>query len=247
MTLAAFFHDAVYDPQRRDNEEQSAALAERVLERAGLAAGARRRTVGDLVRATAAPRGDRPTPDRAVLLDADLAVLGSEPAAYQAYVTGVRAEYAHVDDEAWRPAAARCSRACSTGRRSTPRPPAGTAGRRGPAPTWPPSWRRWADVSERATRAADADRDQRERRRAAAVTADDRRRSEASRSARRPDEHGTPVYRCSAATCQGVGFVVDWTPWLSPPWRRCGHVPAEVARRTSRRSSSRASRPRPTS
>jgi predicted metal-dependent HD superfamily phosphohydrolase len=37
-----------------------------------------------------------------VLIDADLAVLGSEPAAYQAYVTGVRAEYASVDDAAWR-------------------------------------------------------------------------------------------------------------------------------------------------
>ena len=36
-----------------------------------------------------------------MLLDADLAVLGSEPSAYQAYVTGVRVEYAHVDSEAW--------------------------------------------------------------------------------------------------------------------------------------------------
>ena len=57
--------------------------------------------VGDLVRATEhhEPTAD---PDRAVLLDADLAVLGSEPAAYQAYVTGVRAEYGHLDDERWR-------------------------------------------------------------------------------------------------------------------------------------------------
>ena len=37
-----------------------------------------------------------------MLLDADLAVLGAEPAAYQAYVTGVRAEYAHVPPDAWR-------------------------------------------------------------------------------------------------------------------------------------------------
>jgi predicted metal-dependent HD superfamily phosphohydrolase len=36
-----------------------------------------------------------------VLIDADLAVLGTEPAAYQAYLTGVRAEYGHVDDAAW--------------------------------------------------------------------------------------------------------------------------------------------------
>jgi len=39
--------------------------------------------------------------DTTLLLDADLAILGAEPAAYQSYVNGVRAEYAHVDDEAW--------------------------------------------------------------------------------------------------------------------------------------------------
>ena len=48
--------------------------------------------------AHAAPDGA----DTAVLLDADLAVLGAEPAAYQAYVNGVRAEYAHVAPAAWR-------------------------------------------------------------------------------------------------------------------------------------------------
>jgi predicted metal-dependent HD superfamily phosphohydrolase len=100
VVAAAFFHDAVYRPGASDNEHQSAALAERVLADLGWAAD-RCREVGALVRATEGHEsgGD---PDRSVLLDADLAVLGSEPAAYQAYVTGVRAEYAGVDDTAWR-------------------------------------------------------------------------------------------------------------------------------------------------
>ena len=57
--------------------------------------------VARLIRATA---GHEPTEhvDEAVLLDADLAVLGSDPAAYQAYLTGVRAEYGQLDDEQWR-------------------------------------------------------------------------------------------------------------------------------------------------
>ena len=38
----------------------------------------------------------------AVLLDADLAVLAAEPAVYEAYARGVRAEYGHVPDDAWR-------------------------------------------------------------------------------------------------------------------------------------------------
>jgi predicted metal-dependent HD superfamily phosphohydrolase len=99
VVAAAFYHDAVYDPTAADNEAQSAALAERVLGELGWEA-SRCRTVGDLVRATAGHEFDG-TADCAVLLDADLAVLGSDPAAYQAYVTGVRAEYAHLDDEAW--------------------------------------------------------------------------------------------------------------------------------------------------
>jgi predicted metal-dependent HD superfamily phosphohydrolase len=100
VAAAAFFHDAVYDPPADDNEAESAALAERVLAELGWDAH-RCRTVGDLVRATARhePVDD---PDHCVLLDADLAVLGSEPAAYQAYSVGVRAEYAHLDDVRWR-------------------------------------------------------------------------------------------------------------------------------------------------
>jgi predicted metal-dependent HD superfamily phosphohydrolase len=100
VVAAAFFHDAVYRPGATDNEEESAALAERVLADLGWDAD-RCRKVGALVRATEhhEPDGD---PGRSVLIDADLAVLGSEPAAYQAYVTGVRAEHAGVDDETWR-------------------------------------------------------------------------------------------------------------------------------------------------
>ncbi|WP_205528766.1 hypothetical protein [Desertimonas flava] len=104
---AAFFHDAVYVPTASDNEERSALLATRQLAALGWAAG-EVAAVADDIRATAGhitpDDADAPPADltRAVLLDADLAVLGSDAAAYQAYATGVRAEYAHVDDAAWR-------------------------------------------------------------------------------------------------------------------------------------------------
>lgn len=100
VIVAAFFHDAVYDPSERDNEEQSARLAERVLDDLGWPA-ARREAVGRLVRATERhdPGND---PDERVLVDADLAVLGAEPGPYGDYVTGVRSEYGHVDDDGWR-------------------------------------------------------------------------------------------------------------------------------------------------
>ena len=102
VVVAAFFHDAVYDPQASDNEIASARLADRELTELGWDE-ARRARVAAMVEATATH--DVPTAidtDAAVLLDADLAVLGSDPASYQAYVAGVRSEYAHVTADDWR-------------------------------------------------------------------------------------------------------------------------------------------------
>ena len=99
VELAALYHDAVYDPMRNDNESLSARLAASVAAELGWSA-ARCDTVHRLVTATAE---HRPTDAaEAVLVDADLAVLGGDPRSYSAYVTGIRAEYAHVDDEGWR-------------------------------------------------------------------------------------------------------------------------------------------------
>ncbi|WP_436786760.1 HD domain-containing protein [Yinghuangia sp. YIM S10712] len=103
--LAAWFHDAVYDPARADNEERSARLAERALTEAGVAAPLVAETAR-LVRVTAehAPtEGDR---NAAVLCDADLAILGTDRATYERYAAAVREEYSFVPDEAFRPARA---------------------------------------------------------------------------------------------------------------------------------------------
>jgi predicted metal-dependent HD superfamily phosphohydrolase len=99
VRFGAWFHDAVYDPRAHDNEAASARLAIEVLAELGQPA-ARATQTATLVEATA---GHVPTnAAEAVLIDADLAVLGADPAAYEAYARGVRKEYAHVDDEAWR-------------------------------------------------------------------------------------------------------------------------------------------------
>ncbi len=101
VLAAGLFHDAVYDPASSAYEEASAALAERVLADVGWSP-SRAAEVARLVLLTAGHRADAGDDGGAVLLDADLAVLGASPAAYAAYVAGVRAEYAHVDDDAWR-------------------------------------------------------------------------------------------------------------------------------------------------
>ncbi|MCA1656153.1 MAG: metal-dependent phosphohydrolase, partial [Actinobacteria bacterium] len=101
VRLAAWYHDAVYDPRRGDNEERSAALAAAELAEAGVPPALAGR-VADLIRCTAghdAPPGDR---DAEVLCDADLRVLAAAAPDYDRYVAAVRAEYAHVADAGWR-------------------------------------------------------------------------------------------------------------------------------------------------
>jgi predicted metal-dependent HD superfamily phosphohydrolase len=101
VRLAAWFHDAVYDPLRTDNELRSAGLAERVLPPLGLDHALTSR-VARLVRLTAGHAPDAGDTDGAVLCDADLAVLAGSPRTYAAYVDAVRAEYAALDDVTWR-------------------------------------------------------------------------------------------------------------------------------------------------
>lgn len=101
VRLAAWFHDAVYLPDRSENEERSARLAERALPEAGVPEEGTAE-VARLVRLTVthAPTAD----DRngQVLCDADLAILASCPDTYAAYTAAVREEYAFVPDEAFR-------------------------------------------------------------------------------------------------------------------------------------------------
>lgn len=110
--VAGFFHDAVYDASRSDNERVSAEYAKRRLPELGWTP-ARIAHVASLVEATrehAVAPDAAFTHDASLLIDADLAVLGAEPAGYQAYVNGVRQEYRFVDDDAWRTGRARVLR-----------------------------------------------------------------------------------------------------------------------------------------
>jgi predicted metal-dependent HD superfamily phosphohydrolase len=98
VRVAAIFHDAVYDPRHADNELRSAELAAAATAKLGWQA-ERAAAVSRLILATAAHEAEGP--DEAVLLDADLSILGTDRSTYEAYVRGVRAEYVHVDDQAW--------------------------------------------------------------------------------------------------------------------------------------------------
>ncbi len=97
VLLAAWFHDAVYRGIAGEDEEESARLAEERLGQAGLPAD-EVDEVARLVRMTADHRPDPGDEPAALLSDADLSVLGGDPAAYARYLAAVREDFAHIGD-----------------------------------------------------------------------------------------------------------------------------------------------------
>jgi predicted metal-dependent HD superfamily phosphohydrolase len=107
VDLALLFHDAVYDPFAKDNEARSAWLLveegrrawidDRLLQRAHA-----------LVLATKHDQTSTSDSEEAcIVVDADLSILGSDAAAFDAYERDVRAEYVRLDDSTY--AAGRCA------------------------------------------------------------------------------------------------------------------------------------------
>lgn len=100
VELALWFHDAVYDVRRHDNEEQSAAWAATGARDAGLPTAVADR-VHVLIMAT---RHDRmpDTPDARLLVDIDLSILASPVDRFDEYERQVREEYSWVPDALFR-------------------------------------------------------------------------------------------------------------------------------------------------
>lgn len=100
VELALWYHDAVYDATRPDNEARSAALAMDAMRDAGVSAEARER-VERLILATqhqAVPVGR----DAQILVDLDLAILGASADRFDEYEAQVRAEYAFAPEVIFR-------------------------------------------------------------------------------------------------------------------------------------------------
>lgn len=97
LALALCFHDAIYDPQAKDNELRSAQWAQAVLQSAGAEPDAVQR-VDALIMATChfQPAQAQQPEDSAWMLDIDLSILGAPAARFAQYQAQIRAEYAWV-------------------------------------------------------------------------------------------------------------------------------------------------------
>lgn len=86
-----WFHDAIYEPGRPDNEERSAAWAEMALPQGALTA-----RVARAIRMTKDHAKGDADADEALFLDMDIAILGAPREVYVAYANDIRTEFAHV-------------------------------------------------------------------------------------------------------------------------------------------------------
>lgn len=94
IEVAIWFHDAIYDPKHKNNEELCAQWSRREAIRMGVANEAAER-IYSLVLSTkhdAAPTSN----DAKILVDLDLAILGSDPIRFDLYERQIREEYSWV-------------------------------------------------------------------------------------------------------------------------------------------------------
>lgn len=100
IEAALWFHDAIYEPIQPNNEELSALWAKDSLTESGVSAvsAARVQTLILATRHTALPV----LPDERLLVDIDLAILGSSKSRFDEYEQQIKEEYAYVPERLFR-------------------------------------------------------------------------------------------------------------------------------------------------
>ena len=97
VQLAAWFHDIIYDTKAKDNEEKSAARAVELLLPLSIPSNAIK-NVKRLILTTKTHQALTSDSDAQILLDADLAILGSNASEYSKYTQAIRQEYFWVPE-----------------------------------------------------------------------------------------------------------------------------------------------------
>lgn len=100
LLFALWFHDAVYDTTRADNEQRSAEWARRALAEAG-ASDADQGTVYRLIMVTR-HHNLAQQEDEKLLVDIDLSILGAEPTRFEESNQQIRAEFHWVPEPLYR-------------------------------------------------------------------------------------------------------------------------------------------------
>lgn len=97
LSFAIWFHDAIYNPRMRDNEELSAKFAVKSLGRFKIPVDTLALSC-EMIISTREHRKNGFSPDINFFLDLDLAILGSEEPIYRSYAAAIREEYEWAPD-----------------------------------------------------------------------------------------------------------------------------------------------------
>lgn len=100
VVLAVAYHDAIYNPLRSDNEEKSVLLAIDRLRNIGVPE-EHARKCEQLILATR--KHEAADDETNLFTDADLSILGSDPATYDRYLKNIRKEYSIYPDLVYKP------------------------------------------------------------------------------------------------------------------------------------------------
>jgi predicted metal-dependent HD superfamily phosphohydrolase len=101
LSLAGWYHDAIYDAKADDNEARSADFAREELAKIGIPQQVTYE-VGRLVLLTKTHNATACDITGQLLLDADLSVLGADARSYDSYAAAIRREYSWVPEEHYR-------------------------------------------------------------------------------------------------------------------------------------------------
>ncbi len=97
--FAIFYHDFIYDPERNDNEEKSAGVADDKLRELGVDDETRERCIRHIL--ATEDHLYSSDPDTNFLLDLDLAILGADPDTFNIYSENLRTEYSVYPDSVY--------------------------------------------------------------------------------------------------------------------------------------------------
>lgn len=94
IELSLWFHDAIYNPYSKTNEEDSAAMAVTFLNNCNIKCDVISR-IERLILITKS-HNDINSPDEAIMIDIDLSVIGAPPNIFDQYERNIRFEYKYV-------------------------------------------------------------------------------------------------------------------------------------------------------
>jgi predicted metal-dependent HD superfamily phosphohydrolase len=102
ITLAIWFHDIIYQPAQKNNEERSAELARVVMYNMNPEIYLKRKDVYDLILLTKHERVNKLNDSAKLLLDIDLSILGSDREKFEVFEMNIREEYAWVPENVYK-------------------------------------------------------------------------------------------------------------------------------------------------